>query len=405
MVGFYRSPREKEFQKLLLEELRDLAETAGAEICDRFFFELREIRPATFIGEGKAAEMAEQVEREKIALVIFDENLSPAQNRNLEERLHTKVIDRTALILDIFARRARTREGKIQVELAQLKYLLPRLAGRGTEFSQLAGGIGTRGPGETRLEMDRRKVRVRIRTLGEDLRKVRQNRILHRQNRNEIPLPTVSLIGYTNAGKSTLMNRLTQAGVLVEDKLFATLDPTVRRLKLPSGREVLLADTVGFVRKLPHQLVESFQATFEEIAHSDLLLHLIDVTCEDWSDRIQTVEKVLQELRLNHQPTLRIFNKIDSGTPPSVESRPENGAISALTGEGIRDLLVKIDQKLAEDFRVVTLRIPHQAGSELAQLYKTSRVLERKDQKSGVWVKAQVSEKFFNKFKKFHTTS
>lgn len=397
LVGFYRRSRERDEKEHSLTELSELAASAGALVWDSLLFELKEFHPATLIGSGKIEEIRQRV---GINLVIFDEDLSPAQNRNLENLLQKKVIDRTALILDIFARRAHSREGKIQVELAQLKYLLPRLIGRGREFSQLAGGIGTRGPGETKLEMDRRKVRIKIGCLTKELKKVRAHRLLHRQKREALPIATVSLIGYTNAGKSTLMNRLTGAGVDVADKLFVTLDPTVRRLKLPSGREILLADTVGFVRKLPHQLIDAFRATFEEVAASDLLLHLVDVTHPQAADTLKVVNQVLEELGLEKHPLLRVFNKLDQNGG----AVPEAGDlfISALRGDGIDHLLEAIDRKLAASFHCISLLIPHSAGGALSLLYETSRVLKREDRREGVFVQAEVEEKYFNKFRKFH---
>ncbi|MBI2067267.1 MAG: GTPase HflX [Deltaproteobacteria bacterium] len=387
--------------------MRQLVSTAGAEVVGELFFELREIHPATLIGHGKAEEIRDQVRSLGVDIVVVDEDLSPTQNRNLEDIFATKVVDRTGIILDIFASRARSREGKIQVELAQLKYLLPRLSGHGREFSRLGGGIGTRGPGETQLEADQRKVRDKISVLTDDLLGIRAHRQLHRRKREGVPLPTVSLVGYTNAGKSTLMNCLTGAGVPVEDKLFVTLDPTVRRLKLPSGREILLADTVGFVRKLPHELIEAFQATFEEALSSDLLLHVIDMVRPHGAGRIQIVEKVFKELGMDEKPVIRVFNKVDKDSgffPEGVDRFPDDLVISALRGDGREELLKKIDQKLAESFRQIMLMIPHASGSELSLLYATSRILEREDRREGVLLQAEVSEKYFNKFQKFRTS-
>jgi GTP-binding protein HflX len=395
LIGVYDSKRSKPHQQTSLDELQRLAETAGAAVLSAELHELREVHPATYIGPGKAQLLAGEARRLEADTVIFDEDLNPTQNRNLEKVLGRKVIDRTGLILDIFARRARTREGKLQVELAQLRYLLPRLAGRGLEFSQLAGGIGTRGPGETRLEMDRRKAKERIALVRRDLKRVQSHRRLHRTRRDALPIATVSLVGYTNAGKSTLMNRLTDASVPAENKLFATLDPTVRRLKLPSGREILLSDTVGFVRKLPHQLVDSFRATFEEVEASGLLLHVIDASHPHAPEQAAVVEAVLEELGLHRKPQLKVFNKSDLGRNGHGE---EGIALSALTGQGIEALLEAIDRKLSEAFRFVVLRIPYEAGAALSVLYRTGRVLKREDRPDGIRLEAVVDDKHYSKF-------
>jgi GTP-binding protein HflX len=419
LIGLYSGKREKEEQRWSLEELARLANTAGAEVCVRELHEIKHPVPATYIGKGLAENLAEKVKESSVTLVIFDENLSPTQNRNLEKILSgdakVRVIDRTALILDIFASRARTREGRLQVELAQLRYLLPRLAGHGAEFSQLAGGIGTRGPGETRLEMDRRKAKDRVARVKKELGGVRSHRELHRQKRKDAPIPTVALVGYTNAGKSTLMNRLTDAGVLMEDKLFATLDPTVRRLRLPSGRDVLLSDTVGFVNKLPHTLVEAFKATFEEVAAADLLIHVIDVSYPRFEHQAEVVEDVLTELELSKNPSLRVYNKSDALTdetqeifreklkkiPKLNDSQPL--LISALKGKGLEDFLNAVEDRLSERFRLIHLKIPHGSGSDLSLLYRNGRVLSRKDKADGVILEAEVDEKLYNLLSRYRT--
>lgn len=404
LVGVYSSKRNLPGQKVSIEELMRLAQTAGVVVSARKLQELRSPVPATFIGKGGAENLAREIQEGNYDVVLFDEDLTPTQNRNLEKILGVKVIDRTGLILDIFARRARSSEGKIQVELAQLNYLLPRLAGRGKEFSQLAGGIGTRGPGETRLEMDRRKARLRISLLQRSLEKVQAHRELHRKKRAEVPIPMIALVGYTNAGKSTLMNRLTDAGVLVEDKLFATLDPTVRRLKLPSGREALLADTVGFVRKLPHQLVEAFHATFEEVASAELLIHLIDVSHPHVKEQTTVVSQVLEQLELHRKPVLRVFNKIDQNShEPVVPFERGDLFVSALTGEGIERLLEAIEEKLSRSFRHLSICLPHGTGSELSLLYRTSRILKREDRQDGVHLEVELDDKYYNKFRQYHS--
>ena len=404
LVGIYAGKRDYHRQEMSLDELTRLAESAGATVAGRVLQELRHPQPATFIGSGAAESLGTKTRENGFEVVIFDEDLSPTQNRNLEKIIGSKVLDRTGLILDIFAQRARTREGKLQVELAQLKYLLPRLAGQGAEFSQLAGGIGTRGPGETRLEMDRRKAKDRIALVKRDLVHVRSHRELHRTRRDELPIATVSLVGYTNAGKSTLMNRLTNASVLVEDKLFATLDPTVRRLKLPSGREILLSDTVGFVRKLPHQLVEAFRATFEEVASSTLLLHVIDLSHPHVEEQMGVVDGVLKELELQYKPVLNVFNKADQvhGHLPAFLN-DEEIIVSAVTGVGIPLLLTAIERKLTESHRLVSLRLPYKAGAELSLLYRTSRILSRENREDGIYVDAEVDDKRFNLFKPYRT--
>lgn len=326
-----------------LGELSALSETAGAVICDIVTQNLPRPQPRFFIGEGKVQEIRERVLEKDIDLVIFDEDLSPSQQRNLEDAIGTRVIDRTALILDIFAGRARTKEGKIQVELAQLNYLLPRLTGKGVLMSRLGGGIGTRGPGEKKLEIDRRRIKERITKLKKDLEIIRKTRALHRKKRETYHIPVVSLIGYTNSGKSTLFNYFTRANVLSEDKLFATLDPTVRLVKLNGVGKFFLVDTVGFIRKLPHQLVESFKATFEEIQSSDILLHVIDASSPVFEDHIRVVNRTLQEMSADRIPMISAFNKIDivenrEYVKRIVESYGNSVIISAKTGEGIEKL-------------------------------------------------------------------
>ncbi len=332
-----------------LQELSSLSDTAGALVVDVVTQNLNKPHPRYFIGEGKVHEIAERVSEKCVDLVIFDEDLSPSQQRNLEDAIGRRVIDRTALILDIFARRARTREGKIQVELAQLNYILPRLTGRGVLMSRLGGGIGTRGPGETKLEIDRRRIRERISKLKRELEVVRRTRDLHRKKRETYHIPVVSLVGYTNSGKSTLFNYLTRSNVLVEDKLFATLDPTTRLVKVKGMNKFFLIDTVGFIRKLPHQLVESFRATFEEITSSDLLIIVVDASSRTFEEQIKVVMRTLSEVEGDNIPRLFAFNKIDivenrEYIARIVESYGNSVIISAKTGEGI-DSLFKVMEK------------------------------------------------------------
>jgi GTP-binding protein HflX len=334
-----------------LDELGRLATTAGAEVVGRVVQKRARPDPGTYIGEGKARELAATVIMSHADLVIFDDELSPAQQRNLEDIIGLKVIDRTCLILDIFASRAASKEGKIQVELAQLSYLLPRLAGKGTELSRLGGGIGTRGPGETKLETDRRRIRRRIAALRGELDEIARRRGYQRSRRKEAGLPVVSLVGYTNAGKSTLFNALTRAGVLAEDKLFATLDPTMRRCRLPGGRTVLLADTVGFIRKLPHELVAAFRATLEEVAQADIICHVVDASHPGKDEQCAAVEAVLADLGLREKPTLTALNKIDL-VPGELErerlrvEHPGAVFISARERSGLSDLLLQMEALL-----------------------------------------------------------
>ena len=332
-----------------LEELKLLALTAGARIEGEHIDKLSRINPAHFMGRGKVEELKREVEAKEVDLVILDEDLSPTQNRNLEEALGVKVIDRTGIILDIFARRARTSEGKIQVELAQLNYLLPRLPGKGVLLSRLGGGIGTRGPGETKLELDRRRVKERIARLRRRMIKVTKTRELHRKKRI---LPLISIVGYTNSGKTTLFNRLTSAEAFAEDKLFATLDPLVRGITLKGGTRALVSDTVGFIRKLPHQLVAAFKATFEEISQADLLINVIDISHPAAKEQTEVVEGVLEEMGLKHKPIIHALNKIDrlpTGLIPSWHrGLKEWVAISALRGDGLEELKKRISYHIKE---------------------------------------------------------
>jgi len=325
-----------------LAELERLAKSAGARVADTVLQERDRLDPRTLIGKGKAEEIRGRLTG--VDLVILDEELSGSQQRNLEQLLGRRVVDRTGLILDIFAQRAQTREGKLQVELAQLDYLLPRLAGAWTHLERLGGGIGTRGPGETQLESDRRRIKTRMAKLRRDLEQVRRHRALLRRPRRKVPFPIVALVGYTNAGKSSLMNALTQARVIVQDQLFATLDPTLRRLKLPGDRVALLSDTVGFIRKIPHQLVAAFQATLEEVQEADVLLHVVDISHPNAELQQAAVEAVLGELGLADRPTILVFNKIDRLGRSAFPRRPGSGRVytSARTGAGLDDLRQEI---------------------------------------------------------------
>lgn len=349
LVGFKQPHQARWEVEDSLEELVQLTVSAGAEPAFRVVQERSLPNPRTLIGPGKAQEVREACQ-EGVDLVIFDNDLTGSQQRNLEVAFGRKVIDRTGLILDIFAQRARSKEGKLQVELAQLKYLLPRLTGHGTDLSRLGGGIGTRGPGETQLEVDRRRIRRRIVKIEQELEKVRRHRALLRRHRQKQALSTAALVGYTNAGKSSLLNALTHAELPVADKLFATLDPTLRKVVLPGGRAVLLSDTVGFIRKLPHQLVAAFKASLEEVQVSDLLVHVIDISHPRWQSQEQGVIAVLEELGVAAKPLINVYNKVDK--LPHLEAvaflsrRPRLVVTSAKTGAGLTELKTAIVETL-----------------------------------------------------------
>ncbi|MCI8553401.1 MAG: GTPase HflX [Clostridiales bacterium] len=357
-----------------LEELRELARSAGAEVCGVVMQRRESPDKATCIGRGRLEEIQDLCQKNDIDLLIFDRELSATQHRNIEDAAGRRVVDRTALILDIFARRARSAEGRLQVELAQLQYRLPRLAGMGTALSRLGGGIGTRGPGESQLESDRRHIRRRIDHLKRELEEVEKRRRLIRGRRRKTAVCTVALVGYTNAGKSSLMNALTSADVLAEDRLFATLDPTSRALRLPDGREVLLTDTVGLVRRLPHQLVDAFRSTLEEAAQADVLLNVCDASSEEAEEHLRVTEDLLQQLwnkegdTAKRPPVLRVFNKCDAVSAgdrerlPSLSGGSSSICISALTGEGLDELLQALAAALPPDRRRVRLLLPFQEG-------------------------------------------
>lgn len=343
-------PQEKTPLELSLPELASLAATAGALVVGQLTQNRARPDPKYFIGSGKLEELKIQVLTSQANLVIFDHELTPAQTRNLEDILGKKVIDRTELILDIFAQHAKSRDGKLQVELAQATFLLTRLTGHGASMSRLGGGIATRGPGETKLEYDRRNIRSKVSTLKEELEKVRKERLIKREQRRQSQIPAASNIGYTNAGKSTLLNSLTRSTVLAENKLFATLDPTTRRLYLPSGKVALLTDTVGFIQKLPHQLVAAFRATLEEVTEADLLIHVVDVSHPYFENQISSVYAVLKELKSAAKPILTVLNKCDRADKDKIKQTIEKYqpacAVSALKKEGLDQLLVIIDDQL-----------------------------------------------------------
>lgn len=382
-----------------LEELARLAETAGAEVAGYEIQKRSTPDHATFVGSGKVTEIEERRQREAFDLVIFDHELTPAQVRNLDEQIGCPVIDRTTLILDIFAQRAQTSEAKLQVMLAQLKYRLPRLGSEGTQLSRLGGGIGTRGPGETKLETDRRHIREQMVDLRRELDTVREHRARLRQDRASRGMPLVALVGYTNAGKSTLMNRLSGAGVFAENLLFATLDTTVQKVEPPEGEPFLLSDTVGFVRRLPTHLVAAFRSTLEETLAADLLLHVVDTAAPLAEEQIATVHQVLSELGAADKPTLMVFNKVDQVSSDAdiirlLHSYPRSVAISAYTGEGIDDLLAAIAQALEGRRQVVEVVIPYAASNWVSWVHQRGHVLAEEHREDGTYLRAELEKGF-----------
>lgn len=402
LVGTGFGQRTTEDAEASLDELARLADTAGA---DPVAIELQRRDtpdPALYVGKGKAEELRELAEALDVDVVIFDDELTPAQQRNLEKLFERDVVDRVALILDIFAQHAASQEGMVQVELAQLRYRMPRLRGRGLTLSQQGGGIGTRGPGETQLEVDRRRIQRRITKLEHDLVDLGRTRDTQRKARQRRSIPTVALVGYTNAGKSTLLNRLTEAEVLVEDRLFSTLDPTTRRLRLPGGETVLLSDTVGFVRRLPHQLVESFRSTLEEVAHADLVVHLVDASDPDPDGRIEAVRAVLGEIAAADVPEQVVFTKTDATAPDVVadllRTHPDAIAVSARRGAGIPELLERIGDRLRALTRIVELRIPYERGDVLPALHRDGDVLVTVHEDTGIRVRARLPDAVVGRF-------
>jgi GTP-binding protein HflX len=393
LVGVTVPPASEEETERHLDELALLVDTAGADEATRVVQRREHLDPATFVGKGKAEELRDISNSVDADTVVFDDELTPAQSRNLERILRRTAIDRSAVILDIFAQNARTQEGKVQVELAQLRYRLPRLRGRGLQMSQQAGGIGTRGPGETQLEVDRRRLVRRMNRLESDLRRLTQQRRVQRKARRRSRLANVSLVGYTNAGKSTLLNQLTDAGVLVEDRLFATLDPRTRRLDLPGGESVLLSDTVGFVRKLPHQLVEAFRSTLEVVTESDLLVHVVDSTSPDPESQIEAVRAVLDEIGAGEVPELLAFNKADSSPESAARlgfRHPGSVVTSALRGTGIDDLLEAVGDRLRAAAQVVELVVPYDRGDVLAAVHREGEVLVESHEETATRLRVRV---------------
>ena len=389
-----------------LAEFQELARSAGATIAAVLIQRRGRPDPATLVGGGKLDEIVATVASTGASLVLFDHDLTPSQARNVEARLPCTVIDRTQLILDIFARHARTREGQLQVELAQLEYQLPRLAGRGKTMSQTGGGIGTRGPGETQLETDRRKINVRLDRIKQQLEAVRRIRRQQRGRREAVPVPTVALVGYTNAGKSTLFNSLTGGEVLASERMFATLDPKLRQLSLPSRRKVLLSDTVGFIRNLPHALVTSFRATLEEVERAELLLHVRDAASPTLDEQRAQVETVLAELGVREKSTLQVLNKIDllpaGATLEAGLQAPGTIAVSALTGAGLEDLLHAIDAALTADpLETAEFRIPQAEGRVLAALERGATITRQRFEGNLVYLQAVGPASLLERYRRY----
>jgi len=407
LVGVELKSRNGADVRDLMAELSELAQTAGAEIAGDGIQKIESLSPATFIGKGKAEEFARFCKSQKVDTVIFDDELSPAQTRNLEKIFGCRVQDRTALILDIFAQRARTREGKLQIELAQLEYLLPRLTKYWSHLSRQRGSTGSiGGEGESQLEADRRKISERIDRIARDLDLVRRQRSTQRAGRQRSLWPLASIVGYTNAGKSTLLNKLTGADVLAKDILFATLDPTTRRLKLPTNQNVLLTDTVGFIRKLPHGLVEAFKATLEEVVQADLLLHVVDVSHPQAEEQIAAVNSVLEEIGAGEKSTIMVFNKIDqlenSGALNRLREKfPHAVEISAKSGEGISHLLAELGTQLKPKREFLELKIPHERSEVIARLHKLGQIVERRYTGKSARFKARIPPHYHDEFAEF----
>jgi GTP-binding protein HflX len=398
-----------------LDELAELIDTAGADVVERVVQRRGRPDPATYVGAGKAEELHLIAEATDCDTVVFDDELSPAQQRNLEKILGRTAIDRTAVILDIFAQNARTDEGKAQVELAQLRYRMPRLRGRGKQLSQQAGAmgagaarapIGSRGPGETQLEIDRRRLVRRMTRLEAELKALRQNRVTRRKGRRRSRLASVSIVGYTNAGKSTLLNRLTAAGVVVENRLFVTLDPRTRRLGLPGGETVLLSDTVGFIRKLPHGLVEAFRSTLEEVAESDLLIHVVDASAAQPEEQIAAVREVLAEIDADEIGEVLVFNKADVAPSSARELATRHAGalvVAASTGEGIDELLQTVGDRLRARSSTVEFVVPFERGDVLAALHREGEVLREVHEEGGTRVQARLDAAGAGRFREFAT--
>jgi GTP-binding protein HflX len=405
LIGLVRSANDRARGESSLVELGLLTDTAGSDPVISELVRRERPDPATFIGKGKLAELVGLSKAEDIDVVVFDNELSPAQQRNLQIAFQCDVVDRVALILDIFAQHAHTKEGMLQVELAQHRYRLPRLRGKGVELSRLGAGIGTRGPGETKLETDRRRILERVRRIETELKNTKRSRNTQSKRRKSSGDPVVAIVGYTNAGKSTLFNRLTDAGVLVEDRLFATLDSTVRKLELPHGHTALLSDTVGFVRDLPHELVEAFRSTLEEAADADLLLHLVDASDADPDHQVASVRDVLMEIGAADVDELIVYNKVDLLTTTQLdrlaELHPAAEVISARTGEGLGDLLDALVDRLDAKTIELDLIIPYDRGEVLAEIHDAGEVMRIEHQSDGTEVSVRLPHDSAHRFREF----
>jgi len=391
-----------------LEELALLATTAGAEVVGALVQRLTRPTPAYYLGKGKLEELARLRMEADYSVLLFDDELSPTQQRNLERALGVKIIDRTALILDIFAKRAQTHEGRLQVELAQHEYLLPRLAGQWSHLERLGGGIGTRGPGESQLETDRRLVRKKVGRLKEEIEGIRKHRALYRRQRAQHDVPVVAIIGYTNAGKSTLLNALSDANVLVEDKLFATLDPTTRRVTLPNKQQVLISDTVGFIQKLPTTVIAAFRATLEELSEAHLLLHIVDITHENAGEQSKTVDNILSKLGLDDKPRIAVLNKVDlfvqreediGDLVKAVEKSGQQAVLlSAAKGWGLDNMLRRIEHGLADRTTGTSLQVPHEAVQAVSLIQRYGSASEQEHRKSGISIHGKAPRQSLSRF-------
>lgn len=408
-VGIFGKRNERWKEEQSLEELSTLAITAGADVLQKFLQEKPRRDPAYYCGKGKLEEIKTYCDARGVDVVLFDDPLAPAQIRNVEHVLDRKVLDRTQLILDIFAQRAKTAEGKLQVELAQIDYLLPRLTGKGMELSRLGGGIGTRGPGETKLEFDRRRLRERRSRLQKQLERVKRIRQTQRQARTDVPLPTVALVGYTNAGKTTLFNRLTGSTGFVSPILFATLDPAIKSLRVPNQQTVLLSDTVGFIRKLPHELVAAFRATLEEVVQAQLLVHVIDASSEEAEEQMEAVQQTIRDLESGDKPVLFVLNKIDLlenslAMLQSFRNLEHVVAVSAETGTGIEELKEKIVQMLAGFWQRLNLWIPHDQQSLISLLHEQGKIYNKTYVDGHVELDVEIPKKLAEKIRQYSHT-